>query len=117
MLVRSLICLLPVLSFTVPTFARDYGQYNHIAPQVRDWVKGLKDRGGVGCCDTADGFPPEAVWDIGGGRYRVMIGGKWYDVPEAALILEPNRLGYAVVWYISINGEIQIRCFIPGPVV
>jgi hypothetical protein len=94
--------------------ARDDGR--HANSPHKDWVKGLKSKasGSMGCCDISDGSPPEAVWDMGGGRYQVTIEGKSYDVPDEALISEPNRLGYAVVWYFFENGVPKIRCFMPG---
>jgi hypothetical protein len=56
--------------------------------------------------------PTEAVWDIDRAHYRVKIGARWYAVPDAAVVTEPNRLGH--VWYWQSNGEIVIRCFLPG---
>jgi hypothetical protein len=37
--------------------ARDDGQYNGVDPATREWVQGLKDKTGEGCCETADGHP------------------------------------------------------------
>lgn len=94
------------------------GQYDHIDPEIRNWVKGLKDKKGNGCCDTADGYPAEYDWDMATGRYRVFIEGQWYVVPDDALLDEPNRLGYATVWWFHTwdNGKMtpKIRCFLPG---
>jgi hypothetical protein len=100
--------------------ARDYGQYRDVDPATRDWVQGLKDKTGQGCCDTADGQPAEYEWDIAGNRYRVRIEGQWYDVPDEAVINGPNKLGYATVWtwwVWELNGKKthHIRCFLPGP--
>ena len=95
-------------------WGRDDGRYASVNPEIRDWVRGLKDAKGIGCCDTADGYPAEAVWDADKGRYRVMIENEWHDVPADALISGPNKLGYAVVWYFGPKGARVIRCFIPG---
>ena len=43
------------------------------------------------------------------------LAGAWIEVPETALIKEPNKYGPAVVWpYRDIDGVTQIRCFLPG---
>ena len=91
------------------------GQAADASPEVRAWVRGLKDKSGAGCCDTADGYPAEAEWDMAGEHYKVRIDGAWYVVPDEAVITEPNKLGYAVVWYWhDFEGKLKIRCFIPG---
>jgi hypothetical protein len=99
--------------------ARDYGQYRGVDPSTRQWIEGLKDKSGHGCCDTADGHPAEYEWDIARSGYRVRIEDQWYDVPSDAVITEPNRLGYATVWYWwswEVDGRKthHIRCFLPG---
>ncbi len=100
--------------------ARDSGQYDKVDPAIREWVQGLTDKSGKSCCETADGHPAEYEWDIAANGYRVRIEGRWYPVPEDAVIHEPNRLGYATVWYwwswdISGKKTHHIRCFLPGP--
>ncbi|MBO0750958.1 MAG: hypothetical protein J2P53_02535 [Bradyrhizobiaceae bacterium] len=108
------------LAAAADTSARDYGQYGDTDPAIKDWVKRLTDKTGQGCCATADGHPAEYEWDTAGNHYRVRIEGEWYDVPAEAVIEEPNRLGYATVWYWwdwSLDGKKthHIRCFLPGP--
>jgi hypothetical protein len=104
--------------FAVPVMARDDGRYAN--SPLKDWVRGLKDKMGVGCCDTSDGFPAEVEWDTQASRYRVRIEGVWYVVPESAVLTEPNKLGYPMVWYwmkTDVPGGKpipQIRCFLPG---
>jgi hypothetical protein len=105
---------------TTDTSARDYGQYRDVDPAIREWVQGLKDKTGQGCCATADGHPAEYEWDTAGNRYKVRIEGQWYDVPAEAVVDEPNKLGYATVWYWwswERDGKktYHIRCFLPGP--
>jgi hypothetical protein len=100
--------------------ARDYGQYGNTDPEIKEWVKGLTDKSGQGCCATADGFPADYDWDVAGNHYKVRIEGEWYDVPPEALVEGPNRLGHATVWYWwdwSADGKKthHIRCFLPGP--
>jgi hypothetical protein len=47
-------------------------------------------------------------------RYRVGLYGEWIDVPDDALITEPNRAGRTMVWPMLFNGEISVGCFMPG---
>jgi hypothetical protein len=101
-------------------YGHDNGQYSQVDPKVKDWVTGLKNNDGVGCCATADGFPTEVEWDTKQSKYRVLVDGHWYEVPDEAVIHEPNRLGYPVVWYYWMNNimdgsrRLMIRCFLPG---
>jgi len=53
-------------------------------------------------------------WESKDGHYRVRIDGDWYDVPEDAVITEPNRVGRTMVWPIRGYQGLSIRCFIPG---
>ena len=99
--------------------ARDDGRYRNSDPSLKAWVKQLTDKNGIGCCDTADGYPAEVEWDSDTGHYRVRIDGQWHDVPSDAVIEKPNRLGYPMVWYYpsyEVDGTMtpKIRCFIPG---
>lgn len=109
--------ILVAIALAAPAKARDNGQYAQVSPEIREWVRGLKDRNGVGCCDTADGFPAEEVeWSAERGGYSVVIEGQRHPVPPAALLDGPNKLGRAMVWWIRLTpgGTILIRCFIPG---
>ena len=38
----------------------------------------------------------------------------WIDVPDEAVITEPNRAGHTMVWPLYGNGGVSIRCFMPG---
>jgi hypothetical protein len=54
-------------------------------------------------------------WESKGGHYRVRLENNWIDVPDDdALITEPNRVGRTMVWPLRFDGEIFIRCFMPG---
>jgi hypothetical protein len=45
----------------------------------------------------------------------VRVHGQWIIVPDAAVVTEPNKFGTAVVWpYLDGDGQILIRCFLPG---
>lgn len=49
------------------------------------------------------------------GHYRVRIDGEWVNVPDEAVITEPNRIGRTMVWPIRDGvGGLYIRCFMPG---
>jgi hypothetical protein len=102
------------------TLARDYGQYYSANPELRKWIEKLHDKAGQSCCDSADGHPADYEWDFGNKGYRVRIEGQWYNVPPEAVIEEPNKLGYATVWYwwswdLAGDKTHHIRCFLPGP--
>jgi hypothetical protein len=106
-----------VLAFALaePSWARDDGRYATMNPATHAWFDHLASGKGL-CCSFADGFSIEDVdWDTDGARYRVRVDGQWIDVPEAAIVTEPNRFGPAVVWpYQDADGHTQIRCFLPG---
>jgi len=40
--------------------------------------------------------------------------GEWLDVPNDAVLTEPNRDGRTLVWIFHTNGRAVVRCFIPG---
>ena len=102
--------------------AHDDGRY--AGSPLKSWFDHLKSDKGL-CCSFADGVSVEDVdWDTGGdnkatqsegGHYRVRLNGQWIDVPDAAVVTEPNKFGPAVVWpYQDNDGKTQIRCFMPG---
>ena len=53
-------------------------------------------------------------WDSKEGHYRVRLDNKWVDVPDDAVITEPNRAGRTMVWPVGIGTDVSIRCFMPG---
>ena len=54
-------------------------------------------------------------WESRNGHYRVRLYGEWIDVPDDAVITEPNRVGRTMVWPLRLSDhEISIRCFMPG---
>ena len=104
-----------------PAPARDLdGRYATGDAVLHAWFDQLASGKGL-CCSFVDGSKVEDVdWDTqrdadGGVHYRVRLNGQWLDVPDAAVVKEPNRFGPAVVWpYNDTFGYLQIRCFIPG---
>lgn len=96
----------------------------HANSPLKFWFDQLASGRGL-CCSFADGVSIEDVdWDTGGsnhdtqsegGHYRVRLDAQWVDVPDAAVVTEPNKFGPAVVWpYTDGSGQTQIRCFLPG---
>lgn len=98
--------------------ARDDGRYAGSA--LKPWFDGLRSGRGP-CCSDADGSAVADVdWQSDRGHYRVRLEGIWIEVPDDAVLTEPNRAGRTMVWPMtSRNGmiveSITIRCFIPGP--
>jgi hypothetical protein len=97
-----------------PRCARDYGQFRNADPAIRDWIQGLKNKAGQSCCETADGHPAEYEWDIVANQYKVRIEGEWYAVPAEAVIDEPNKLGYATVWYWGPGNSMERKSITSG---
>lgn len=99
--------------------ARDDGRFAGSNPEIKSWIRALKNQDKVGCCDVADGYPADVEWDTKNSSYRVRIEGEWYVVPPEAVLTEPNRLGYAMVWFFwsyeeGVRKAPRIRCFLPG---
>jgi hypothetical protein len=96
-----------------PGLARDTdGRYAN--SPLKQWFDSLKSGKGP-CCSDADGSAVSDVdWESSSGHYRVRIEGEWYDVPEDAVITEPNRVGRTMVWPIRGYQGLSIRCFMPG---
>ena len=81
---------------------------------LKQWFDHLASRKGL-CCSMADGESvADPDWESKDGHYRVRLENNWIDVPDDALITEPNRAGRTMVWPMRFNGEISVRCFMPG---
>jgi hypothetical protein len=92
--------------------ARDDGRYAGSA--LKPWFDSLKSGKGP-CCSDADGSAVSDVdWESKDGHYRVRLDGEWIDVPEDAVITEPNRIGRTMVWPLRGYLGVSIRCFMPG---
>jgi hypothetical protein len=105
---------------TLPAPGRDLeGRYRD-AP-LHEWFERLASGKGL-CCSFADGYMVEdADWDTKNGHYRVRVPKAlnskdmvWIDVPDEAVITEPNKAGRTMVWPLYIYGALSIRCFMPG---
>lgn len=106
------------LCYCTPANARDDGRYAQ--SPLKPWFDSLKSGRGP-CCSDADGSAvSDADWETAkDGHYRVMILGEWWDVPDEAVIKEPNRAGRTMVWPVythDLQGKlkVEIRCFMPG---
>jgi len=87
---------------------------------LKEWFDSLRSGKGP-CCSDADGTALSDVdWETKDGHYRVRIKDQWWDVPDEAVIKEPNRAGRTMVWpviYYSVANlplRVEIRCFMPG---
>jgi hypothetical protein len=109
-------CAMLLLALVAPSSrARDLdGRYAAQNPELHQWFEGLRSGKGP-CCSDADGAAVSDVdWETKAGHYRVRIDGQWVDVPDEAVITEPNRIGRAMVWPIRGYLGLSIRCFMPG---
>jgi hypothetical protein len=112
--IGAVILLILIVS---PARARDDGRYAN--SPLKQWFDSLKSGKGT-CCSDADGSAvTDADWESKGGKYRVRLEGQWWDVPDDAVITEPNRAGRTMVWpiyYRSLGSKVRvdIRCFMPG---
>jgi hypothetical protein len=94
--------------------ARDRGQFANSTPELKAWFEGLKSGKGP-CCSDADGTAVSDVdWESDRGHYRVRLDGEWVEVPDEAVITEPNRIGRTMVWPLRGYLGLTIRCFMPG---
>ena len=117
------IILIALMLWPAVLAARDDGRYAN--SPLKDWFGGLASKKGL-CCSDADGaLVQDADWESKNGHYRVRIDGRWVDVPDDAVITEPNRYGRAMVWGYKSNYfrnmpdapqvDYVIRCFMAGP--
>jgi hypothetical protein len=125
---KSTVSLLSVLGVVVavlltqvlPAWGRDTdGRYR--GSPLHDWFEHLASGKGL-CCSFADGYMMEdADWETRDGHYRVrvpiaanVVDAIWVDVPDEAVITEPNKAGRTMVWPLYGLGPVSIRCFMPG---
>ena len=110
--------LLLTVGILIPCFsgglnARDLDGRYADSP-LHDWFNHLASSKGL-CCSVADGeVVADPDWESRDGHYRVRLENKWVDVPDEALITEPNRAGRTMVWPVYSGNEVWIRCFMPG---
>ncbi len=85
-------------------------------PELDSWFMRLQSKNKVSCCEGSDATRVEdADWDSKDGHYRVRLEGEWVDVPDEAVIEEPNKAGVVLVWPWRVNGKLDhVRCFLPA---
>lgn len=116
---RALVVLFLVLTAILAAvignaaYPRDLdGRY--AASPLKGWFDGLRSSKGP-CCSDADGSALADVdWRSDNGRYAVRIDGVWLDVPDEAVLREPNKDGRTIVWPMHGIAGTTIRCFIAG---
>ena len=93
--------------------AHDDGRYAN-SPR-KPWFESLQSKRGGKCCANADGIALSDVdWDTKDGHYRVHLKWGWIDVPDDAVIKQPNLAGRTMVRPSYVAGYPIIRCFMLG---
>lgn len=108
----SVLLLAALMVYTQSAVGRDDGRYAD--SPLKPWFDSLRSHLGP-CCSNADGVAvDDPDWESHDGHYRVRLDGQWIDVPDDAVITEPNRAGRTMVWPVKTAFGISIRCFMPG---
>ena len=109
--IASVVCLVCLLFILLPAFARNDGRYDD--NPLRKWFDGLRNQKNFPCCEQSDGLRLEDPdWRTEqDGSYSVRLEGQWVPVPPEAVLTEPNKVTYSVVW--RFQG--RITCFLVGP--
>jgi len=112
----SFLVMLLMAMMTFPMWARDDGRYAQ--SPLKSWFDSLRSDKGP-CCSDADGTAlADPDWTSKDGHYRVRLDNEWFDVPDAAVLKQPNLYGRTMVWPLRTrvygSGITEIRCFIPG---
>jgi hypothetical protein len=120
----SLILITFCVGFHSASIARDVDGRFANSP-LKPWFDSLKSGKGP-CCSDADGTAvADPDWRSKDGHYQVRLPSfsgvgdyngppEWIDVPDDAVITEPNRAGRTMVWPIRGYMGTTIRCFLPG---
>ena len=109
---RTILVAVTALLATELVSARDDGRYAN--SPLKPWFDNLRSGRGL-CCSDADGMVvSDPDWESKNGHFRVRLDGEWIDVPDDAVIREPNRAGRTMVWPAKSALGISVRCFLPG---
>lgn len=125
-MIRLIVSFL-VFAFVLPAQSHWREEYAQASPQEQKWfndqtIPGSKTR----CCNDSDGTYAEQ--DIRNGHYWAKFtavsfgedGSKystivdWMQVPDGAVIHDPNRHGAPVVWWYWNGVGWGIKCYAPG---
>ena len=118
MLLISFVAASPLLM--IPALGRDLdGRYKD--SPLHEWFERLASGKGL-CCSYADGYVvTDADWETRDSHYRVRVPRAadsrdmvWVDLPDEAVITEPNKAGRTMVWPLYGSEGVSIRCFMPG---
>ncbi|HWT80866.1 MAG TPA: hypothetical protein VN203_09060 [Candidatus Acidoferrum sp.] len=86
----------------------------HDSGPLKEWFNGLHSQKGY-CCSNSDGRVLSNVdWIVRDGHYWVLLEGRWTEVPDGAVLHEPNLAGPTMVWPLYVDGRMVVRCFMPG---
>lgn len=107
-IVSLILLIMALLVHTKPARAHD-----HHRPELNGWMKSLHSKGKAWCCN-GDDHDPIDDWETKEGSYRVKFQGIWYDVPDEAVVEDPNKAGDALLWMSKGYGGFAVRCFLPG---
>jgi hypothetical protein len=122
---RDVMVFVALLSVVLMLLVAHAFAHDHEHPELNSWFLGLKSKAKVACCDGSEALRLEDVdWESHDGHYRVRIDvsrevGKvdmqWIDVPDDAVVDQPNLYGRAMVWPVFISVlKPSVRCFMPG---
>jgi hypothetical protein len=112
---KWLIGLLLVVAFSVFILVLRANAHDPARPELDNWFKELRAKGGNLCCSDNDGNVVKNVdWESKDGHYRVRIMDKWLLVPDSAVVRGPNLDGRTMVWLWWSNGSPAVSCFMPG---
>lgn len=112
---RNIIAALLLFSGAAFAHDRHYAEKHPLTPKEKSWFDSLKSGQGPCCADADGNVLTDTDWESNDGHYRVRIDGKWIDVPDEAVLKQPNLYGPTMVWMGTyVNGVQSVRCFIPG---
>jgi hypothetical protein len=97
-----------------------------VGSNMHDWFMTLKSGFGPCCADADGNVLQDNDWSSVNDpskpniHYKVFLDKEWIDVPDEAVINQPNLYGQTMVWpgplvygYGGTNPQ-RIRCFMPG---
>jgi hypothetical protein len=104
--------------------------HDHEHPELNSWYEGLRSGKGP-CCDGSDATKLKDVeWqtqNLAHSHYKVLLPAQpiinpdapsgamvWVDVPDEAVLTEPNKVGETLVWPLWNYQGVSVRCFMPG---